>query len=361
MGPRSVLDFLLSLALLFVAVAPSFSGNTGRFHTFRLGTAAARQLNATEEAPAVHSRTLSKESDLTANKVVLFVLQRKWEEPNVYDKAPHCHSGGWNHASHLLKSFGTIGRYLPDRRPVVLSPLQVFEPVHGKIPRKRRWDDWFVWHVDSDEFRATDDVWSAYKREPERFDVVDIHGDPLEILHRLEASKREVLVLLWYGTNETECWDTTPFDKLRDVINRTDLVPKLHPSLDIINAANAIQKRLGHSYATVHARRGDVLGQHVNYEGFSGPQMTNATSPQHIAEIVNIVAEDNETVLVFANEKNQTWFDELRAHVGGSRQIFFEADVIGLLPPARQSRFTDVYDFSLAFTEIQVSKLALST
>ena len=111
----------------------------------------------------------------------------------------------------------------------------------------------------------------------------------------------------------------------------------------------------------VHARRGDVLGQHVNYEGFSGPQMTNATSPQHIAEIVNIVAEDNETVLVFANEKNQTWFDELRAHVGGSRQIFFEADVIGLLPPARQSRFTDVYDFSLAFTEIQVSKLALST
>ena len=110
-------------------------------------------------------------------------------------KGGDCTSGGFNHASRLITAFFEFANFFSrTRRPVMLAPRFILEPMHDVVPLSTRWGDWFDWDVDSNEFRTPEDVRDAYRANPDRFQFFDIY-DPAGTVRGVEKSTAEIVVV----------------------------------------------------------------------------------------------------------------------------------------------------------------------
>jgi len=132
-------------------------------------------------------------------RILLFALEESWSPGKVLGSSPYCTTGGVNHAKRVLSSFLSVASiFEATRRPVLLRPTYIFSDVHGATSPLLTWDQLFDWDVDSAEFVAPDDVWSAYRRNPARFEVFDVFDSPVELIPRILQSQAEVAVLHMY-------------------------------------------------------------------------------------------------------------------------------------------------------------------
>jgi hypothetical protein len=129
-------------------------------------------------------------------RLLLFVIEKYWDNSTALGEGGYCSSGGFNHAQALLTSYLAIGSAVASkRRAVVLRPAFIFTRVNGRIPESVRWADMFRWDVDTDEFQSPKDVWSAWAHNSSRFHVFDIFEDPTTLIHRIQMSQAEVALI----------------------------------------------------------------------------------------------------------------------------------------------------------------------
>lgn len=135
----------------------------------------------------------------TLNRHVTFVIEGDWSAGMDLGSADYCSSGGLNHAKHLLSAFWSVSfALMPNRQPLMLRPRYIFAQGHGAIPENVKWQDLFDWepyNVDSDEFKSPDDLWSAIKSNPGRFEVFDIFQNHGTLIDRVRRSEAEIAVI----------------------------------------------------------------------------------------------------------------------------------------------------------------------
>lgn len=81
-----------------------------------------------------------------------------------------------------------------------------------------------------------------------------------------------------------------------------------------------------------------MVENHIYY-GKSADHWIEVTSPASIALILGEVTENNESIIMFTNEKNHSLYHELKKRFN----LYYETDILSLLPTDVRAKISDAY------------------
>jgi hypothetical protein len=301
---------------------------------------------------------------VTSSTERLFTLVLQHKE---YDYGFTGHSGGLRHFEAQMLCGLTDLATLLNRRLVLAPPRFMLEPNHLSGDVSHGWDMLYDGEFDDPRFAT----WEALMNPGGGVSREVVNIDAKDPLHLMVTSTANLLVLLqteqpgradWDGATVLKLAARVP-EKLRAIrMIPSDVLVKSPPgnytcppsfSRAIVAMGEVIRARLG-PYSTVHVRRGDAVSKSkpVVYQGHAGDDLWESTSPAHVRDVLHEVGlTSRDTVLLFTNEANATFFDDLRTSFPA---LWFEDDLVNLVASGNVG-FGDQYRETVARSPLSSS------
>ena len=209
----------------------------------------------------------------------------------------------WREISHLCL-------FLVDRRLVLVPPATLLEPMHLFGNVEHGWDLMYDGTLDDVRFQTWEAIMSPGNGVSR--DIVSI--DTPNVVERLRNSSAKLLVLKQWEIAGRPIYDGQSLLDMVEPLQVKGVACPPYLSKYIIALGRRVRDHLGNKYATVHVRRGDAVSESKSlYLQWTHDEIRRATQPSHIRDVLQqLGAEPTEPVLVFSNEQNASFFDELK-------------------------------------------------